>query len=93
MRMGVAFDIPELADDARLCRIGEIEYPALPGRESIGEKLPVGRHLVFGVMRTVPLARHGQRRYQPSVAPSFLRDVEDREEIRLCLVRGRGPEI
>ena len=91
--MRVALDVAELAHDARLRRIGEVEYPALPGCETICEQLPVGRHLVFGVMRTVPLAWHGQRRYQPPVAPLFLRDVEDGEEVRLCLVRSCGPEV
>ena len=91
--MRVALDVAELADDARLPGIGEVEYPALPGCETIGEQLLVRRHLMLGVMRTIPLAWYGQGRHQPPVASVALRDVEDCKEIRLCLVRGRSPEI
>ena len=30
-----------------------------PDVEAVGEELPVGRHLMLGVMRQVPEARHG----------------------------------
>ena len=44
-------------------------------------------------MRAVAQTRHGDRRHQPAVATRSLGDVDDREEVWLLLVGGRGPEV
>ena len=54
MRVTVTLDVAELPGEARMRRVGQIEDETLARPEAVGEELPVGRHLVLGVMRSVP---------------------------------------
>ena len=91
--MRVALDTAELSDDSRLHRIPQVEDEALPAGKAVREQLTVRRHLVFGVMRTVPASRDRDRRDQPPIPIGMFGDVEDREEVGFRGVGRRGPEI
>lgn len=91
--MGVAVHIAELRRDARIGRRGEIEDEGASRAETVGEELPVGGQFVLGVVRAVPEPRHGDRRHERAVTLRLLRDIEDREEVRLRGVGRGGPQV
>jgi hypothetical protein len=57
----VAFQIAELAGEARSGRVAQVEYEAPSGVEPVGEQPPVGCQLVLDMVRHVLASGHRQR--------------------------------
>ena len=83
MRVPVAVDVTEGRGDSWCGRLAQIEDERLARSESVGEELPVGGHLVLGVMGAIGQTRNRKRGDQTAIPRAVLGHVENRQEVRL----------